>query len=138
MSLRHDIDSTESRQNRYVLFNELPGDLTSSLTAEQGRVVDRVVVEYDNIGSLVMNGFIDFDLLASLYGNSAERCWKRTEPWIQKERMHRNGGPYAPYFEEFAKKCIEYNKRKHPEGLEPFKRAVKLPEDRHLWPRRPR
>jgi hypothetical protein len=50
-SLRHDIDSTESRQNRYALFNELPDDLTSSLTAEQDRVVDRVVVEYDNIGS---------------------------------------------------------------------------------------
>ena len=28
ISLRRDIDSTESRQNRYALFNELPDDLT--------------------------------------------------------------------------------------------------------------
>jgi hypothetical protein len=138
-SLRHDIDSTESRQNRYALFNELPDDLTSSLTAEQDQVVDRVVVEYDNIGSLVINGFIDFDLVASLYGNSTERSWKRTEPWIKKERMRRNGAPYAPSFEEFAKKCIEYNSRRRPAEIEPFKRAAKLSRDKHLWSyRRPR
>jgi hypothetical protein len=133
-SLRHDVDSTESRQNRYALFNELPDDLTSSLTAEQDQIVDQVVVEYDNIGSLVINRLIDFDLVASLYGNSTERSWKRTEPWIQKERIRRNGGPYAPYFEKFAKKCIEYNAQKHPGGLEPFKRAVKPSRDKHLWP----
>jgi hypothetical protein len=134
ISLRHDIDSQKSRQNRYALFNELPDDLTSSLTAEQDQVVDRVVVEYDNIGSLVINGFIDFDLVASLYGNSTERSWKRTEPWIQKERIRRNGAPYAPYFEEFAKKCIEYNTQKHPGGLEPFKRTIKPSKDKHLRP----
>ena len=54
------IDSPESRQNRYALFNELPDDLTSELTAEQDRVIDRVVVEYENIGSLVVYEFIAF------------------------------------------------------------------------------
>jgi hypothetical protein len=126
MSLRHDIDSSESRRNRYVLFNKLPDDLTCSLTAEQDQVVDQVVVEYDNIGSLVINGFIEFSLIASLYGDSTERSWKRTEPWIQKERRRRDNAPYAPYFEEFAKRCITYNARKHPRAREPFKRSVKL------------
>lgn len=102
ISLRHDIDSTESRHNRYALFNELPEDLTSSLSAEQDQVVDRVVVEYENIGSLVINGFIDFDLIASLYGNSTERSWKRVEPWVQKERMRRNNAPYATNFEKIC------------------------------------
>lgn len=126
ISLRHDIDSAESRQNRYVLFNELPGDLTSSLTADQDRVIDRVVVEYENIGSLVVNGFIDFNLMADLYGSSTERSWKRTEPWIQKERARRNNATYVPHFEEFAIKCIEYNAQRHGKGLQTFRRAVKL------------
>ena len=133
LSLRHDIDSTESRQNRYELFNKLPEDLTSPLTAEQDWVVDRVVVEYENIGSLVINGFIDFDLIASLYGNSTERSWKRAEPWIQKERMRRNNAPYATNFEKFTKKCVEYNALRHPGGLDPFKRTVKRSKDKRLW-----
>jgi hypothetical protein len=125
ISLRHDIDSPEALQNRYVLFNELPDDLTSSLSAEQDRVVDRVVIEYENIGSLVVNGFIDFNLMANLYGNSTERSWKRAEPWVQKERIRRNGAPYAPNFEKFAKECIEYNAQRNDRGLRPFRRAVK-------------
>jgi hypothetical protein len=136
ISLRHDIDSSESRQNRYALFNELPDDLTSPLTAEQDRVVDRVVVEYENIASLAINGFIDFNLIASLYGNSTERSWKRVEPWIQKERMRRNSAPYATNFEEFAKKCVEYNAQKRPGGLDPFKRAVKHSRNKRQWPNR--
>jgi hypothetical protein len=134
ISLRQDIDSTEARQNRYKLFNELPDDLASSLTAEQDWVIDRVVVEYENIGSLVANGFIKFNLISSLYGSSTERSWKRAEPWVQKERIRRNSAPYATNFEKFAKKCIEYNAQKHQGGLQPFKRAVKLSRGKQLWP----
>lgn len=123
ISLRQDIDSAESRQNRYILFNELPDDLTSSLTPEQEKVVDRVVIEYENIGGLVVNGFIDFNLMAGLYASSTERCWKRTEPWIQKQRERRNYATYLPNFEKFAMKCIEYNKQKHGEELQTFKRG---------------
>ena len=111
ISLRHDIDSSESRQNRYALFNELPDDLTSPLTAEQDRVVDRVVVEYENIASLVINGFIDFNLIASLYGNSTERSWKRVEPWIQKERMPRNSAPYATNLRSLPKSASNIARR---------------------------
>jgi hypothetical protein len=136
LSLRHEIDSPDSRQNRRALFNELPEDLTSPLTDEQDRVVDRVVVEYDNIASLVIDGFIDFDLIASRYGESTERSWKRTEPWIQKERIRRNNAPYVPYFEEFAKQCVEYNMRRHPKGRDPFNRAVKLSKDKRPRPYR--
>jgi hypothetical protein len=131
IALRQDIDSEESRLNRYALFNELPDDLTSSLTPEQDRVVDRIVVEYENIGSLVVNGFIDFNLIADLYGNSAERSWKRAEPWIMKERMRRNDAAYLSNFEKFAKKCIEYNLQKHGEELQPFRRAAKPPRSNH-------
>jgi hypothetical protein len=128
ISLRRDIDSTESRHNRWILFNELPDDLTSPLTAEQDRVVDRVVIEYENIGSLVVNGFIDFELMADLYGNSTERCWKRVGAWIMKERMLRNNATYLPNFERFAEQCIEYNVQKHGgEELQIFKRVVKPP-----------
>jgi uncharacterized membrane protein YuzA (DUF378 family) len=133
-SLRY-IDSEESRENRYKLFNTLPDNLASSLTVEQDRLVDRVVVEYDEIGKLAVNGFIDFDLIASYYGESTERSWKRTEPWIQKERMRRNNAPYVPYFEELAKRCIEYNIQRHPEGREPFRRAVRLSRDKRPYRR---
>lgn len=136
ISLRQDIDSMESRDNRYKLFNELPDDLTSSLTAEQDRVIDRVVVEYENIGNLVINKFIDSDLMASQYGNSAERSWRRVQPWVQKERTRRNGAPYAVNFEKFAMKCIEYNERNHPGGLQPFRRAVGLSERKQSRPNR--
>ena len=78
ISLRHDIDSTESRQNRYALFNELPDDLTTSLTAEQDQVVDRVVVEYDNIGSLVINGFIEFDL-------DSQSLWEQYRTFLEED-----------------------------------------------------
>lgn len=125
LSLRDYIDSPESRRNRYMLFNELPEDLASELTVEQDRVIDRVVVEYENIGSLVVKGFIDFKLVADLYGNSAERSWKRVKPWIQKERARRNNATYVPNFEKFAKKCIEYNARKYGEELQAFRRAAK-------------
>lgn len=134
-SLRHDLDSTEARQNRYTLFNELPDDLASPLTAEQDNVVDRVVVEYENIGSLVVNEFIDFDLMASLYGNSTERSWRKVKPWVRRERIRRNNAPYATNFEKFAKKCIEYNAQKHQGGLQPFRRAVKVSKGKQLWPR---
>lgn len=125
LSLREYIDSPESRTNRTALFNELPDDLTSPLTAEQETVVSRVVVEYENIASLVINGFIDFNLIADLYGNGAERSWKKVEPWIMKERALRNNATYAPNFEKFAKKCVEYNARKHGEELQIFRRTVK-------------
>jgi hypothetical protein len=130
ISLRQDIDSTESRQNRYVLFNELPDDLTSPLTVEQDMVIDRVVVEYENIGSLVVNGFIDVSLMTSLYSNSTERSWRRVEPWVQKERARRNNAPFLVNFEKFAKYCIEYNAQIHPGGLQTFKRTVKLPQEK--------
>jgi hypothetical protein len=132
LSLRDYIDSAESRQNRYALFNELPDDLTSGLTVEQDRVIDRVVVEYENIGSLVVKGFIDFKLIADLYGNSAERSWKRVKPWVQKERARRNNGTYVPNFEKFAKECTEYNARKHGEELQTFRRAAKLSRSQRM------
>ena len=125
IALRQDIDTPESRRNRYMLFNELPDDLTSPLTVEQDLVVDRVVREYENIARLIENGFIDFNLMADFYGNSAERSWKRVEPWIQKERARRNNTTYAPDFEKFAQKCIEYNTQKHGEELQTFRRAAK-------------
>jgi hypothetical protein len=132
LSLRDYIDSPESRQNRYVLFNDLPDDLTSELTAEQDKVIDRVVVEYESIGSLVVKGFINFDLMADLYGNSAERSWKRVKPWVQKERARRNNATFLPNFEKFAKECIEYNARKHGEELQTFRRAAKLPRSQRM------
>ena len=134
LSLRDYIDSAESRLNRYALFNELPDDLTSGLTVEQDRVIDRIVVEYENIGSLVVKKFIDFNLMADLYGNSAERSWKRVKPWVQKERARRNGATYAPNFEQFAKKCIEYNEKKHGEELQTFRSAIKLSRSKRRSP----
>jgi hypothetical protein len=131
LSLRDYIDSPESRQNRYELFNELPDDLTSGLTAEQDKVIDRVVVEYENLGSLVVNKLIGFQLIADLYGNSAERSWKRVAPWVQKERARRNNATYVPNFEKFAEKCAEYNARKHGEELQTFRRATKLPKGKN-------
>jgi hypothetical protein len=130
-TLRQEIDSEESRKNRRALFNELPDDLTSSLTAEQEWVVDRVVIEYENIASLIEDGLIDFNLIADLYGNGAVRSWKRVEPWIQKQRALRNNATFAPNFEKFAWKCIEYNMRKHGEELQIFKHAVDAPSRKH-------
>ena len=124
MPLRHEIDSLESRQNRRALFNDLPVDLTR-LTQKQDLVVDRVVVDYDNIGNLVANDLVSFDLMAAFYSNSTERCWRRVEPWVTKERERRGGAPYADSFEKFAIRCVEYNEQKHRAGLEPFKRHVK-------------
>jgi hypothetical protein len=65
-----------------------------------------------------------FDLMADLYGNSAERSWKRVKPWVQKERARRNNATYLPNSEQFAKKCIKYNAQKHGEELQTFRRAT--------------
>jgi len=130
IALRQDIDTTESRSNRYTLFNELPDDLTSPLPAEQDLVVDRVVREYENIARLIENGFIDFNLMADFYGNSAERSWRRVEPWIQKERARRNNTTYAPDLEKFAQKCIKHNAQKHGQELQTFRRGVNLPRSK--------
>ena len=84
VSIRNDIDSPESRENRYELFNNLPADLASSLTRKQTKVVDRVVVEYEFIGALVfVDELIDFKAIAGLYAPSAERSWIRVKPWIE-------------------------------------------------------
>lgn len=121
MPLRYDIDSPAARNNRYVLFNDLPEDLTS-LDDAQDKVVDRVVVEYDNLGQLVRAKLIDFKLLASLYAPSTERCWRRVKPWVEKERDRRGGAPYADALEDFAERCIQYNERQHAPGHRPFRR----------------
>ncbi len=70
--LRYEIDSTEAQRNRLTLFNDLPEDLTA-LEPEQDVVVDKVVVEYDNLGKLVHARLIDFELLAQFYSPSTER-----------------------------------------------------------------
>lgn len=124
MPLRYEIDGPESRENRFKLFNELPEDLTS-LTREQDLVVDQVVVEYDNLGKLIRVGLVDFEVLASMYSLSTERCWRRVAPWVAKERERRGGGLYAEPFQMFAERCIEYNAQTHTEELQPFKRVVK-------------
>jgi hypothetical protein len=124
MPLRYELDSLESRQNRYTLFNELPENLTS-LTDEQDLIVDRVVVEYDNIGSLVINDLIDFQLMAALYSKSTERCWRRVKQWVEEERGRRGGASYAEPFEMFATRCIEYNAQRYGGNLQPFSRADK-------------
>lgn len=124
MPIRYELDGAESRKNRYALFNELPADL-SSLTREQDLVVDRVVVEYDNLGKLMRLGLVDFEVLATLYSLSTERCWNRIAPWVEKERARRGGGLYAEPFQEFAERCIEYNSRTHPSGLQSFTRTAK-------------
>lgn len=121
MPLRYDIDSPAARHNRYVLFNELPEDLMT-LDGAQDSVVDRVVVEYDNLGQLVRAHLIDFKLVASWYAPSAERCWRRVKPWVEKERARRGGAPFAVAFEEFAQRCINYNARLHSPGHQPFRR----------------
>jgi hypothetical protein len=93
-------------------------------------------------------GFIDFNLIADLYGNSTERSWKRVDPWIEKERARRNNATYAPCFEKFAKRCLEYNAQKHGEELQTFRRAIKPqrskrssaghPQALAAFPRRPK
>jgi hypothetical protein len=121
MPLRYEIDSLDARRNRHALFNDLPDDLTS-LAPEEDEIVDRVVVEYDNLGMLIRVGLIDVDLLAQLYSPSTERCWRRVESWVGKERARRGHGLYANGFEMFAKHCIAYNARLVSGGLTPFRR----------------
>lgn len=121
MPLRYDIDSPAARHNRYMLFNELPEDLTS-LDGAQDSVVDRVVVEYDHLGQLVRAQLIDFKLVALWYAPSTERCWRRVRPWVEQERERRGGASFAVAFEELAQRCIKYNARFHSPGHHPFRR----------------
>lgn len=102
------MDSDIARQTRYKLFNELPDDLTA-LTVEQERVVDRVVVDYDYLAKLVSSGVLEFAIVASLYSRTFERCWRRTEPWVLRERKLRSGEPYLKDFEAVARRCMDYN-----------------------------
>lgn len=143
ISIRNDIDSPESRRNRYIFFNDLPEDLTSSLTPEQTRVADRVVIEYEFIGNLVLNRLIDFERIASLYAPSTERSWRRAKPWVEQQRASRGDERYATHFEMFAKKCIRYNIESGRGPLLPFRNAdnsaaYKRPMShfRHWLPRR--
>jgi hypothetical protein len=122
LAIRNDIDSVGSRRNRYRLFNELPRDLTSSLTEAQDRVVDRVVVEYEFIGGLIGNNFIDFEQIASLYAPSVERAWIRAKPWVESERKRRDDEPYATNFEKFSEDCMKYNRQRNRGTLRPFRR----------------
>lgn len=132
VSIRNDIDSPEARENRYELFNNLPDDLASSLTRKQNKVVDRVVVEYEFIGSLVVNKLIDFGAIAGLYGPSVERSWIRVKPWIEKERALRNDERYATNFEKLAEKCIKYNRQTDRGRLQPFRRPDSTPKGKRL------
>jgi len=126
MPLRYEIDSLAARRNRQALFNDLPDDLTS-LSPEQEEIVDRVVVEYDNLGQLLRARLIDFALLAQFYSPSTERCWRKVEPWIEKERTRRGNHLYANAFEAFARRCIDYNATLIPGGLAPFRRRPTPP-----------
>jgi hypothetical protein len=126
MPLRYEIDSLDARRNRHALFNDLPEDLTS-LTPEQDEIVDRVVVEYDNLGRLIRAKLIDFDLLAQFYSQSTERCWRKVEPWIGKERARRGNDLYANGFEMFAERCIAYNTQRVSGMLTPFRRDPTSP-----------
>jgi hypothetical protein len=122
VSIRNDIDSPESRENRYELFHNLPDDLTSPLTKKQTKVVDRVVVEYEFIGALVfVNKLIDFKVIARLYAPSTERSWHRVKPWIESQRDLRNDERYATNFQKLAEESIEFNRQAGRGPLQPFR-----------------
>lgn len=90
---------------------------------EEEHIVDRVVVDYDYLGKLVQSGVLEFDLVAKLYSRTFERCWRRTEPWVTRERKLRGGEPYLMDFETVARRCVDHNVVQRFGELEPFRRT---------------
>jgi hypothetical protein len=118
------LDSPEARKNRYLLFNTLPENLDGELTSSENWVADRIVADYDLISNLVVAGLVDYEIIEFFYSKSFERCWRRLEPWVRRERQLRSGGPFASSFEAVAQRCIRHNQSEHAPGSVPFRRTV--------------
>ncbi|MFG2794052.1 hypothetical protein [Streptomyces sp. NPDC048419] len=89
-----------SRSTEYIR-DRLAGDGYRNLPEEVKVHIRRVGLFYDDIGTLVVHGIVDEQLVLGAYGNAILRAWDRLAPFVYAERnKHRNVS--MVYFEDLA------------------------------------
>ncbi|NGO09317.1 hypothetical protein G5C60_17350 [Streptomyces sp. HC44] len=98
--------SPEFRKSmEYVLYHlkeEFPGPISYlELPEEPKECVRRVAFFFEELGKLVVHGFVSQDLIIGSYGLSMHRAWVVVAPYVYREREIRQR-VVLPYFEHMA------------------------------------
>lgn len=110
-ALRDTFDTAEARSERWRLHNELPDDLTGTLSTEHTLLLESIVAKFNFAGSLLDRG-LDFELLALTHARPIARNWIRLEPWVSKRREQR--GDFVDAFRILGNRCVDWDRDMHP------------------------
>ena len=117
------LNGKEQREARLKLFEayhkyKKANDLGIFQDEIYREYVERVIHDFDEVGSLVRNGLISKNAFFDVFWNTTIRCWNASKVTIDHRRSSRDFPHYMINFEMLAKEAELYMKKHHEHASE--------------------